>query len=516
LCFSDWSGVSCAARRHLPTERIICNTHISNSLPSVGKQAVRNLSYVVLSQITTVIVSLGTVAILARLLTPEDYGVIGVGMLLIGLFASIQDFGILPSVVQRDTRIEESISVGITLRVIIAVLITGGIVAVSPLLSNFFGNAAIPLVVMVLCVNLFLSIAGFPSQAILTRNLRFSNLAVVGVLYAITTSSVSITLAFLGFSYWSIVFGSILGTVVMVVSLVHFQKASLRPKLEIPLMKDLLGFGSHLLVVSLMGFIIFGIDQIVVANVLGVSALGVYFLAARFGRTVGEQIATAVSRVLFPTMSRIKDDLERLKVSSIQTIRMISIFAVPISLGLSALSPLFVRVVLGEGWVEAIVPVTIISLQGLCQSLILPIANIFFSMGKPRYISIQTSVQGLLIVTLIYPVTVAFGINGVCLLTTFLSLAVLIYSIVIMAMVLRTRLMEIVRPLIPSYVSGIVMFVILAVLCAALPVGIGTLVLLAALGSALYLIMLHVSSGGRDIRDFFAVIRGAFPGIRQG
>jgi len=461
------------------------------------------------------LLSIGTVAIVARILTPEDFGVLGIGIVLIGLFSGIQDFGILPSVVQRDTRIEDSISVGITLRVIIAVLISGGVVAASPLLSDFFGNAAIPLVVMVLCVNLFVSVAGFPSQAVLTRSLRFSNLAIAGVLQAITTSSVSIALVFLGFSYWSIVFGSILGTIVFVVSLMRFQKASLRPKLEIPLMKDLLGFGSHLLVVSLMGFVVFGIDQIIVARVLGVAVLGVYFVAVRFGRTIGEQMASAVSRVLFPTMSRIKDDLERLKVSSIQTIRMISILAVPLSLGLSALSPLFVRVVLGEGWVEAIVPVAIISCQGLFQSLILPIANVIFSVGKPRYISIQASVQGLLIVTLTYPVAMAFGIDGVCLLTTFLSLAVFIYSIVIMAKVLRTRLMEVVRPLIPSYVSGIVMFVILVVLCAALPESIWTLAFLAALGFALYLIMLHILSEGRDIRAFLAILRGALPGIGQ-
>lgn len=462
------------------------------------------------------LLSIGTVAILARILTPEDYGVVALGMILIILFANIQDFGILSAVVQRDTRIEDSISVGITLRVIIAVLVSGGVVAASPLLSDFFGNAAIPLVVTVLCVNLFLSIAGFPSQALLTRRLRFSTLAIAGMLQAITTSSVSITLAFLGFSYWSIVFGSIVGTIVLVVSYMHFQKASLRPKLDMPLTKDLLGFGSHLLVVNMMGFVIFGIDQIIVARVLGVAVLGVYFVAVRFGRTVGEQIAIAVSKVLFPTMSRLKDDLERLKVSSIQTIRMISIIAVPMSLGVSALSSLFVPILLGDGWAEAIVPVAIISFQGLFQSLILPIAHVLFSIGKPRYISIQAVIQGVLIATLTYPVALAFGIDGVCLLTTLLSLAALVYSIIIMAVVLRTSLMEIARPLMPSYVSGIAMFVILAVLCAALPGGIGTLALLAALGSALYLIMLHMLSKGQDIRDFLAVLRGVFPGLSRG
>jgi len=501
---------------HLPTERIIRNTHIPNSLPSEGTQAVRNISYVGISQIASMLLSIGTVAILARILTPEDYGILGVGVVLMTLFTGIQDFGILPSVVQRDTRIEDSISVGITLRVIIAVLILGGVVAASPLMSDFFGNPAIPLVVAVLCVNLFLSVVGFPSQVVLTRSLRFSNLAVAGLLQAMTTSSVSITLAILGFSYWSIVFGSILGTIVFVVSLMRFQKVSLRPKMEIPLMKDLLGFGSHILVVSLMGFVIFGIDQIIVARVLGVAVLGVYFVAVKLGRTFGEQMATAVSKVLFPTMSRMKDDLERLKASSIQTIRMISILAVPTSLGLAALSPLFVRLVLGESWVEAIVPVAIISFQGLSQSLILPIANVIFSVGKPRYISIQAVIQGLLIVALTYPVAVAFGINGVCLLTTLLSFAVLIYSIVIMAVVLRIRLMEIVRPLIPSYVSGIVMFAILAVLCAALPGGILTLALLTALGSAFYMIMLHILSKGRDIRDFLTLLRGLLPGKSSG
>jgi O-antigen/teichoic acid export membrane protein len=248
----------------------------------------------------------------------------------------------------------------------------------------------------------------------------------------------------------------------------------------------------------------------VVGKVLGIVVLGVYFVSIRFGRTLGEQISGTVNRVMFPTMARIKGSKELLKVGYVQSLRMIAITTVPLSLGLSALSPLFVSVVLGQRWVAVSVPLAILSFQGLLSALVTPAANVLVSVGKPKYMSIQASVQAAAMVVAIYPVAILFGITGVCVLTTSLSLGVLVYFVVVFSHVFKTRFIEIASPMAPSLTSGLVMYSVLVLLVLFVQKDVLWLTTLSILGAVLYVVVLHFVSGGRDVREFIALIWDSF------
>jgi O-antigen/teichoic acid export membrane protein len=475
-------------------------------LSTIETRTVRNISYTGASQIAVLLLTLLTVAILARVLTPEDFGIVSIGMLFMALFASIQDFGIGLAVIQRDTRIEDSISVGLSLRWIIAGMLFLAIVGFSPMISDFYDNPAIMPVIVVMSSNLFIQPIAFSSSVMLSRKLEFSKLAVSSVVQCTATTVVSIGLALLNFSYWSIVFGSLSGSVSLVLAMRYWERTWFRPRIDKKLMQELLGFGVHLLVAGLMGFVLYSVDQMVVGKVLGIVTLGVYFVSIRFGKTFGEQISGAVNRVLFPTMARMKDSMELLKVWYVQSLRMIAIIAVPLSLGLSALSPLFVSVVLGQQWVAASVPIAIMSFQGLLYALIAPAGNGLISIGKPKYLSMQTSVQAAVMIIAIYPVTVLFGINGVCVLTTSLFLGVLVYFFIVFSHIFKMRLVEIVSPIAPPLLSGLATYAVLMLSTLLVPTDATWLVTLSVLGAALYVAILHFVSKGRDVRDFLDLI----------
>jgi len=308
------------------------------------------------------------------------------------------------------------------------------------------------------------------------------------------------------------VLGSLSGSVSLVLVMRYYERTSFRPRIDKKLMRELLEFGAHLLVVALMAFVVFSVDQLVVGKVLGIVTLGVYFVSIRFGRTLGDQIAGTVNRVLFPTMARIKDSLEHLKVGYVQSLRMIAMIAVPLSLGLSALSSLFVTVVLGQRWIAVSVPLAILSFQGLLNALITPAANVLISIGKPKYMSIQTSIQAVAMVVAIYPVAVLFGITGVCVLTTSLSLGVLVYFVIVFSSIFKARFIEIVSPMVPSLVSGLVMYSALVLLALLVQRDVLWLVTLSVLGTILYVVVLHFVSKGRDVRDLIALFERAFLG----
>lgn len=476
----------------------------------------RNVSYIGASQIIVLLLTLLTMTVLARMLTPEDFGIVSIGMIFMALFASVQDFGVLQAIVQRDSRIEKSISVGLALRWIIAAILAAIVIGLSSLIADFYGIPAISLVLIVMSLNLFVQPVAFSSQVLLTRRLSFSPIAFATIAQVLVLAVVSIALALLDFSYWSLVIGSLSGSVALVLVLRYYENSAFKPAIETKLAKELLGFGKHLLVTGLMAFVIFNIDQLIIGKVLGVVALGIYFMAVKFGRTIGEQISGTVNKVLFPTMARIKDSIDLLEASYVQSLRMIAIVAVPLCLGVSALSPLFVEVVLGKGWLDASIPIAILSFQGLLNALIPPAANVFVSIGKPKYMSVQATIQAAVMVAAVYPVTVLWGINGVCVLTTVLSLGVMVYFMVVFSRIFKVGFVQMLLPMAPALVSGLATYALLFVAVMLVDASFFWLVVFAALGTMVYLVLLHFSSRGRDLRDFLGLLWGAFPQRRGG
>jgi O-antigen/teichoic acid export membrane protein len=479
-------------------------------LSTVKTQAVRNISYTAASQVIVLTLTLLMVTILARILTPEDFGIVSIGMLFMALFASFQDFGVTSAVIQRDTRIEDSISVGLSLRWIVAGVSFVTIIGLSPMISNFYDEPAIMPVIIVMSSNLIIQPIAFSSYVLLIRKLDFSKLAIASVVQCMATTVVSIGLVLLNFSYWSIVLGSLTGSVSLVLVMRYYERTSYRPRIDKNLMKELLEFGVHLLINATMAFIFFSVDQMVVGKVLGVVTLGVYFVSIRFGRTLGEQISGAVGRVLFPTMARMKDSMELLKVGYVQSLRMIAIIVVPLSLSLSALSPLLVSVVLGERWVAASVPIAILSFQGLLHAFASPVWNVLISIGKPKYLSIMTSIQAAALVVAIYPVARLFGVNGVCVLTTSTSVVALVYYVVVLSHIFKEGFIEIIRPIAPPLLSGLVIYAVLVLSVIFVPTNAFWLVTLSLSGAALYIVVLHFSSKGRDVRDLLSLLKKSF------
>ena len=129
------------------------------------------------------------------------------------------------------------------------------------------------------------------------------------------------------------------------------------------------------------------------------------------------------------------------------------------------------------------------------------------SIGKPKYISIQSTVQAIAIAVAIYPVALEYGINGVSVLTTVLSMGVLAYYLLVFSRIFRVSLWEISEPLVPSLLSGVTMAVLILILVHSLPHTTTTLIAFAAIGLVLYVALLHVLSKGRDVRGIVGLLK---------
>jgi len=320
-------------------------------------------------------------------------------------------------------------------------------------------------------------------------------------------AGVAVSAALMGYGYWSLVFGSLAGSVAFVVTLQSYERARFVPKLDRSLARELMGFGKHLLATGLLAYLIFNIDQVAIGKVLGLAILGFYVAAIRIGRTMGDQVAGTVNKVLFPTMARIKEDMERLRRGYAQSLKMISVITAPLCMGVSAVSPVLVRVALGPDWDAVVVPLSIIAFQGMFNSLITPAANVLISIGKPYFMSGQTAVQAVIIVVGIYPVTNSYGIDGVCYFTTFVSLGVLVYFFFVFRMIFRASTIDVVRPVLPALFGATVMFIAVAYLATLVSPTLTSLLLLIMLATAIYFGLLYVITRGKEIRELLDMIK---------
>lgn len=479
-------------------------------MPSLTARTVRNVSYIGASQVVVLLLNLTTIAVLARILTPEDFGIVGIGLVFLTLFTSINDSGVAPAVIQRDTRVKESIAAGLALRWIIAAVLMVVVIGISPFVSDFYGNEAITLVLIVLSISLFIQPIAFASFVLLNRSLRFSRIAIAAIVQNSVLSVVSISLALLDFSYWSLVFGSICGSAAYVVALVYFERTIYLPKLDTQLMKEILVFGQHLMVTVLMAFVIYNVDQLVVGKVLGVVTLGIYVVAIRLGRLLGEQISTTVNRVLFPTLSRVKDSMAHVRSGYVQSLRMVSIVVIPLGFGISACSGIIVEVLLGSGWTAVAVPLSILAIHGIINAVLSPASSVLASIGEFKYISTRTTAQAVALVAAVYPTVIYFGLEGVCVLSASLSFIMLVHFMSLMSRILGADRREMLSSIAPPLASGMLTYVVLAV-CAnfLVPWELGYMVALGLLGFGVYALSLHVLSGGRDVRDVLSLIRAS-------
>ncbi len=485
---------------------------ISITVSSLRVRTAKNVSYLGASQLLIVALNLITLTVLANLLSAEDMGIIGIALVFLSLLYNIHDFGVMSAVIQRDTRVDESISAGITLRWIISAILMVSVLAVSPVLSDLTGIPDLWIVLVILSVNLLAVNFAFAPQARISRELRFSHMAIANTVQAAVLAGVAIPLALLDWSYWSFIFGSVAGTAGYVICLNLFRRESHAPSKDLALAKELLAYGKHLLASGLMMFAIVYADQIAIAGAMGVATLGVYFVAVRFGRNFGEQIALTINRVLFPTLARIKEDLESVKRGLVQSLRIISIVATPIAAGMSAASPLIIKVLIGPEWIAAIFPLSVLCYHGLATALTPSATNVLMAIGKPKYLTIQTGGQAVVLFILIFPVAHYFGIDGVAVLTTVLSICFLGYLLWVVASELQSRILDIMRPAMPSLLSGVIMFVPTAYLAVLLPVNPLSLIGLLGFAGLLYVAVLQVTSKGKDVKEALDLVRTMFSG----
>ncbi len=396
--------------------------------------------------------------ILARLLVPEDFGVIAMASLVIGLADVFFDLGVNVALIQNKTPSQEHYDTAWTLRLIQTTLAATLVVVASPWAAAYFNDARVVLVVQVLAVSLVLSglenigVVTFQKEMQFGREFRF--LFCKRILGFIVT----IVAAWFIRSYWALVIGALAGRTFGVA--LSFVMHPMRPRLGLKKFGEIFSVSQWMLVRSIGGYFQLNLHFAIVGARESASVLGAYSLASEISALPTSELLAPINRVLFPAFVRVKHDLVQLKRVVLLAQGVQTMIAMPAAIGLILVSSDAVLLLLGEKWMSAVPFVEIFALISFMNSIATSGWYVLLTLGKMRLMAISAWVQVGLFATLamlVFPTAGAYGLA--CLYLAVVTLGLIALVVLLLRHLEGLRFGEIVSSIIRPLIAVSVMVV---------------------------------------------------------
>jgi O-antigen/teichoic acid export membrane protein len=464
---------------------------------SLTKLTIENIGYVYISMMLTKAFGLVGTVILARLLLPSDFGLVVLSGFFVGIIGIFSDFGIGAALIQKRDHIEDAANVAFYTHIATGVVLYTIAFFIAPFGAHFFNEAVITQIIRISALGLIIGSFGLTQEWLLYKELKYQKITIIQVISSIAFTISTITFAFFGFSFWSLVYGSLISGFIGVISLWFISPW--RPKLSFDkkVALDLLDFGKFATANSIINFLFINVDNVAAGKLLGIAMAGFYMIGYKFANYSTTIVTHAVSRVMFPTYSTIQEDREKLKRAYLKTLKYISMVSIPMAIGTFVIAGEFISIVLGEKWAPAIPALKILVFYGLFRSLSSNVGSVYYAIGKPEIATKFGSLQLLLSLIFIYPATLWFGLIGLCVAMT---LPVILFSILhfkIVSDILDMRITTLLKLFtLPSVSSG-VMFLSVYLAKGFIYATIYEFIALILVGVAIYGISLYVFTKGK-------------------
>lgn len=365
-----------------------------------------------LSQAMSFLLSMLNTVVLARLLVPEDFGIIGMVTVFINFLIMFKDAGLSTATIQRETISKEQISTLFWINGLISLFLGITILLASPLVALFYRKPELTAVTAVLSLSFILQ--GFIIQhiALLRRHLLFTTIAINDILAQICNILVAIVLAYLGARYWALVGGSIAMTITLV--LLTFYSCPWRPGglKKGAGVRDMLRFGGHITASYFVGYLARNLDRLLIGRFIGAAPLGLYTRAYTLLMQPLTQVRAPLINLSLPVLSSLNNNPQKY-LGYFNKLLDISIsLALPISVYCFLESDFLIRLLLGEKWMDAAPIFKILSVGGVFVAMSAAPGVVMLSRGhSKRYFNVS------LITALVYSISfiigIPFGIKGI-------------------------------------------------------------------------------------------------------
>jgi PST family polysaccharide transporter len=385
---------------------------IDRNEEGLKKRTARGALVSTTAQFVKLALRMGSLVLLARLLDPKDFGLVGMATTLTGFLSLFKDAGLSTASVQRENVTLAQLSTLFWINTCVGIALALITVLIAPLLAYFYGEPRLAWVTVGLAAGFIFSGASAQHQAVLQRSMRFGLLSIIEIISIIFGIVAAFFLAKTGYGYWALVAMALVCPACYCIGL--WLVAGWTPGL--PQRRSgvlsMLWYGGTVTINVVIVYIAYNLDKVLIGRFCGVEVLGIYGRAYQLINLPSDNLNSAISSVAFPALSRVQNDPARLRNYFLKGYRLFLSLITPITVGCALFSRDIVQVFLGHKWTAAAVPFSLLAPAVIAISLINPFGWLLYATGRAK--------RSLFIALLIAPVVVGgyligfpYGANGV-------------------------------------------------------------------------------------------------------
>lgn len=380
---------------------------------SLKNQTVKGVWWSFLEKYSTQGVSTLVTIVMARILTPSEYGLIGMLAIFMALSQVFIDGGFASALIQRKDRTEKDFSTVFWTNMGVSVTLYTLLFIFAPAIASYYNQDLLVPITRVYCLNLIFSALTAVNRVKLTIALNFKTQLKISLFPVCISGIAGIYCAYHGFGVWAIVIQSNITAILSAVlsfALVRWMPSFIFSKESF---RNLFRFGSKLLASQIIHSVYVNLYNVIIGKKYSSADLGLYTRAGQFGQLIGTNLTAVMTRVSFPVLSRIQDDDKQLMGAYRKFIAMVAFIVFPLSLGLCGIARPLIVALLTDKWIGSVIYLQILSFIYPLDGITLVNLNLLYVKGKSNLVLRLEIIKKSIAVAILF-VTFRYGITAIC------------------------------------------------------------------------------------------------------
>ncbi|NDJ87041.1 MAG: lipopolysaccharide biosynthesis protein [Chloroflexi bacterium] len=339
---------------------------------------------------------------MARLLTPEDFGLVAFAIIIVTFIEAARGFGVNDALIYTSEDVDKAADTAFIINVVLGIAQFALAYALSPLLVNVFDDDRIVEIVRVISLVFVFNGFGQTHDALLQKELQFRKRFLPEIIGTVFKGISSIALAVAGFGVWSLVIGQLVGAATRTVAKWLVLRWWPRFRFYPQQARLLWNYGVQILLFEILSIALDQADQTLIGTMIGQVQLGYYSIGVRIPEMVIANFSLVLTRVLFPAYTKLKDNIAGLTNAFLATTKYTAFITVPAGFGMAAVAPELILVVYGPKWEESIILLQVLAFLGMVATLPWSAGDVLKALGRPDISTRLLMVEALYTFPMIY------------------------------------------------------------------------------------------------------------------
>lgn len=377
-----------------------------------SKHTIKGLSWMGGFRVFSRVIVFAKTAIIARILTPNQFGVFGIASLVLSLIEILTETGVNVFLVQEKDDIDKYVDASWIMSIGRGIVISVLIIVTAPLVSGFFNSPDSYNLILLISIVPFLR--GFinPSEVKFQKNLQFHQEFYFRSILFLVESFVSTMLVLITHETSALIWGMIVSVIAEIILSFMFIKPIPRIRFQKGQLKMVISRGRWVTVAGVFNYLFHNADNMVVGRMLNTGSLGYYQMAYRISMLPITEVAEVFSKVTFPVYVKISEDSERLKKAFLKTTIGVSVLVIPLGFLFFFFPFPIIKLVLGPKWIEIAPVLQILAIFGVVRAISGSASALFLALKRQDIVTIITFASFLILIVTIIPLILKFGIIG--------------------------------------------------------------------------------------------------------